>query len=153
VALLQRDLWLAVLDVAARGVEPAAASPAVEELVLAAAAEHQIALLRSPGRRALPLLRARYAAAPTVFLREVLRHREPAAPTGGVGADELVERLTDREVRVLSFLPTTMSNSDIAEQLGVSQNTLKSHLKHIYRKLGVAGRRAAVQAAERHQLL
>jgi LuxR family maltose regulon positive regulatory protein len=54
---------------------------------------------------------------------------------------------------VLTFLPTRMTNDEIAERLGVSVNTLKTHLKHVYRKLGVAGRSEAVAAAERMHLL
>jgi LuxR family transcriptional regulator, maltose regulon positive regulatory protein len=55
-----------------------------------------------------------------------------------------VESLTDRELAVLQLLPTMMSNSEIAAELFVSVNTVKAHLKSLYRKLGVASRRDAV---------
>jgi len=52
--------------------------------------------------------------------------------------------LTDRELTVLSLLPTLMSNAEIAHELYVSINTVKAHLKSLYRKLGVSNRREAV---------
>jgi len=55
-----------------------------------------------------------------------------------------VELLTDRETAVLQYLPTLMSNAEIAAGLHLSINTVKSHLKAVYRKLGVEGRRDAV---------
>jgi LuxR family maltose regulon positive regulatory protein len=55
-----------------------------------------------------------------------------------------VEPLTERERAVLEYLPTMMSNSEIAQQLLVSVNTVKTHLKSVYRKLGVERRRDAV---------
>jgi LuxR family transcriptional regulator, maltose regulon positive regulatory protein len=55
-----------------------------------------------------------------------------------------VEPLTERERAVLEYLPTMMSNTEIAHQLLVSVNTVKTHLKSVYRKLGVDRRRDAV---------
>jgi LuxR family maltose regulon positive regulatory protein len=52
--------------------------------------------------------------------------------------------LTERELSTLRLLPTMMTNAEIAEAQFVSVNTVKSHLKSLYRKLGVAGRREAV---------
>lgn len=61
--------------------------------------------------------------------------------------DALVEQLTERETAVLRYLPTTLSQRDIASELYVSPNTVKTHCAAIYRKLGVGDRRAAVQTA------
>jgi LuxR family maltose regulon positive regulatory protein len=55
--------------------------------------------------------------------------------------------LTGREREVLGRLSTTMDVVEIAAALHISPNTMKTHLKSIYRKLGVAGRREAVRAA------
>jgi LuxR family maltose regulon positive regulatory protein len=76
----------------------------------------------------------------------------------GVAAPEppvavLVEQLTDREMAVLRYLPATMSQRDIASELYVSLNTVKTHCRAVYRKLGVGDRRAAVQAARDLHLL
>jgi LuxR family maltose regulon positive regulatory protein len=53
---------------------------------------------------------------------------------------------------VLSLLPTRQSNVEIADTLGVSLNTVKTHVKHIYRKLGATDRAEAVALAERLRL-
>ncbi len=64
-----------------------------------------------------------------------------------------VEELTDRERDVLRLLPSRLSLREIAAELFVSQNTLKFHLRVIYRKLGVNSRAEAVDAARRLRLL
>jgi LuxR family transcriptional regulator, maltose regulon positive regulatory protein len=65
----------------------------------------------------------------------------------------LHESLSAREVAVLRFLPTMMSNGEIAAELFVSVNTVKTHLKAIYRKLDVPDRREAVRRARELELL
>jgi LuxR family maltose regulon positive regulatory protein len=79
------------------------------------------------------------------------RHQIPAADRGPMSA--LVEQMTDRETAVLRYLPTAMSQRDIATELYVSLNTVKTHCRAIYRKLGVGDRKAAVQAARDAHLL
>jgi LuxR family maltose regulon positive regulatory protein len=64
-----------------------------------------------------------------------------------------VEPLTDRERVVLCYLPAMMSNAEIAGAMHVSINTVKTHLKSLYRKLGVERRRDAVQRARNLELL
>ena len=66
---------------------------------------------------------------------------------------ELLEPLSARESEVLRFLPTMMSNSDIASELFVSVNTVKTHVKSIYRKLDVTRRQDAVRRARQLHLL
>jgi len=56
----------------------------------------------------------------------------------------LIECLTEREREVLSFLPTGLTTTEIAARLYVSVNTAKTHLKTLYRKLGVASRPEAI---------
>jgi LuxR family maltose regulon positive regulatory protein len=65
----------------------------------------------------------------------------------------LLEPLSERELTVLRFLPTMLSNTDIATEMFVSVNTVKTHLKHVYRKLDVSDRRQAVQRARDLRLL
>jgi LuxR family maltose regulon positive regulatory protein len=55
--------------------------------------------------------------------------------------------LTDRELDVLTYLRTPMTASRIAEAMFVSVNTVKTHQRAIYRKLGATGRRDAVRVA------
>lgn len=54
---------------------------------------------------------------------------------------------TRRERQILTQLPECGSNADVARSLSVSENTVKFHLKSIYRKLGVSGRLPAIRAA------
>lgn len=56
----------------------------------------------------------------------------------------IVEELTVREAAVLRLLPTGLSAREIGQELGVSRNTVKTHSKNLYRKLGATGRRQAV---------
>jgi LuxR family maltose regulon positive regulatory protein len=71
---------------------------------------------------------------------------------GGLSA-ALTAPLTDRELMILRFLPTMMTNTEIAAELYVSVNTVKAHLKHLYRKLDVDTRRQAVHRARALGLL
>ncbi|MCW2982685.1 MAG: ATP-dependent transcriptional regulator, MalT-like, LuxR family, partial [Conexibacter sp.] len=59
----------------------------------------------------------------------------------------LEDPLSDRELTVLRYLPTLLSSTEIAGELFVTVNTVKSHLKSVYRKLGVRNRREAVERA------
>lgn len=59
----------------------------------------------------------------------------------------LVDPLSDRELDVLRLLRSDLSGPDIARELSVSLNTLRTHTKSIYSKLGVSSRREAVSRA------
>jgi LuxR family maltose regulon positive regulatory protein len=61
--------------------------------------------------------------------------------------------LTDSELAVLRFLPSHMTNQEIAESLFLSINTIKTHLSSVYRKLGVANRRQAIAQGRRLEML
>lgn len=63
------------------------------------------------------------------------------------------ERLSERELEVLKFVSEGASNSEIANQLHISQATVKSHLVHIFSKLGVTDRTAAVTTALQRGIL
>ena len=64
-----------------------------------------------------------------------------------------IEQLTARELAVLRMLPLRMSNREMAAQLYISVNTLKTHVRAIYRKLDVPHRSAAVHRATALQLV
>jgi LuxR family maltose regulon positive regulatory protein len=61
--------------------------------------------------------------------------------------------LSERELEVLRFLPTVLTASEIADELSVSVNTVKAHLRSIYRKLEASRRREAVVSARERGLL
>jgi LuxR family maltose regulon positive regulatory protein len=65
----------------------------------------------------------------------------------------LIEPLSKRELEVLRLLETDLTGPEIARELVVSLNTLRTHTKNIYGKLGVNSRRAAVRRAEELELL
>ncbi|HEX6524358.1 MAG TPA: LuxR C-terminal-related transcriptional regulator [Streptosporangiaceae bacterium] len=62
-------------------------------------------------------------------------------------APALAEPLTEREQAVLSLLRTSLSVSEIARELYLSTNTVKTHKRAIYRKLGVSSRQEAIERA------
>ena len=69
--------------------------------------------------------------------------QRPPAPAGPAAE----EGLSERELEVLRLLATELSGPEIARQLFVSVNTLRTHTKHIFAKLDVNTRRAAVRRA------
>ena len=79
----------------------------------------------------------------------------PARPveTDRPAAGLVAEHLTERELIVLRYLPTMLKAGEIAADLFVSVNTVKSHLRAIYRKFDVTTRRAAVERAQDLNLL
>ncbi|MFF3019472.1 response regulator [Streptomyces sp. NPDC057939] len=81
------------------------------------------------------------ALAPAVALRLMDRMRTPA------------EALTKRELEVLQLVADGLSNQQISKRLFLSQATVKSHLVHVYAKLGVDSRTAAVAVAGSRRLI
>ena len=59
----------------------------------------------------------------------------------------MIDPLSERELDVLRLLGTDLDGPDIARELVVSLNTVRTHTKNIYAKLGVTSRRAAVRRA------
>ena len=100
------------------------------------AGPHVRSLLGSrPGARGTGPFASRLATARTAVLAE------PAPP------------LSERELDVLTLLPSLLSAGEIAAELTVSVNTVKTHIRSIYTKLGASSRREAVQHAQRRGLL
>jgi LuxR family maltose regulon positive regulatory protein len=77
----------------------------------------------------------------------------PPTSRGGMVVAGLVEPLTARELEVLELLAAGAPNRAIAEQLVVTQETVKKHLSHLFDKLGVANRTQAVARARQLGLL
>lgn len=121
----------------------------LDEVVRRAELEGNVGMFRWPEARTY--VRSRYRSAPTTFLRAVVE--QPMATPKATAVAQLVEQLTEREHLVLQLLPTRLTNAEIAQSLGISLNTVKTHLKHVYRKLEVEHRSEAIAAAERFGLL
>ncbi|MER7007375.1 LuxR C-terminal-related transcriptional regulator [Dactylosporangium sp. NPDC000555] len=84
----------------------------------------------------------------------------PAAPADAaqwgafeVVAEQITEPLTERETLVLQYLRSMLSVAEIATVLSVSSNTVKTHVRHVYRKLGVSRRRDAVRRGRELSLI
>jgi DNA-binding NarL/FixJ family response regulator len=94
----------------------------------------------APRERLFPAIRSaargETVLAPTVATRLVNRMRVPAE-----------EALTSREIEVLGLVARGSSNADVAASLFISEATVKTHLLHIFGKLGVDDRTAAVVSA------
>ena len=86
------------------------------------------------------------------YVAALLRAFTPNAPEA-VGMDTLPEPLSPQELRVLRLIVAGMSNPEIAEELVVSNNTVKTHVKNIYRKLSVGSRDEAQDVARELKLL
>jgi LuxR family maltose regulon positive regulatory protein len=68
-------------------------------------------------------------------------------------AELVLDPITERELEVLKLLDSNLSNRQIAERLFVSLATVKTHTKHVYRKLGVRARHQAIARARELRLL
>ncbi|HEY7259934.1 MAG TPA: LuxR C-terminal-related transcriptional regulator [Trebonia sp.] len=65
----------------------------------------------------------------------------------------LLEALSESEVRVLGYLPTNLTTPEIARELHVSPNTVRTHVKSLYAKLATHHRAEAVERARALSLL
>ena len=82
---------------------------------------------------------------------DVLHGSSPAAQEQS--SSPSAEELSPGELRVLRYLPTNMSRPQIATELSVSVNTVSTHIRSIYAKLGAEDRSAAVHRARALRLL
>jgi LuxR family transcriptional regulator, maltose regulon positive regulatory protein len=149
------DAW--AIDAIARDAihDEAGALRAIERaLDLAEPRGYSNAILRH-GAPIRSLLRRRIAkgTAHRAFAGDLLAVLEQEPGARQTNGSPLLEPLSDRELAVLRFLPTMMSNAEIASEMFVSVNTVKTHLKHIYRKLDVSERRDAVRRGRELHLL
>jgi LuxR family transcriptional regulator, maltose regulon positive regulatory protein len=69
------------------------------------------------------------------------------------GSPPLAEPLSHSETRVLRYLPTKLSAPEIADEMYLSVNTVKTHMRHLYDKLGAHRRHEAVEQARALGLL
>jgi LuxR family maltose regulon positive regulatory protein len=143
--------------------DPAAASGALEQALDLAAREgaffafalHPVAELLS-----------RHAAGCTAhagLVTEILGLLVPGSAAGDApgedhpglvpGSTGPMQALTDSETRILHYLPTNLSAPEIADQLSVSVNTVRTHMRHVYEKLGAHRRAGAVNRARALGLL
>ena len=88
-----------------------------------------------------------------VFAREVLAAFGDTAVFKPSPVQALTDPLSERELEVLRLLGTALTGPEIARELMISINTMRTHTKNIYAKLGVNSRRTAVGRAQELKLL
>ena len=119
--------------------------PSRVEVAVERAAEHgMLQTVAAEGGAVLDLVELAAWRAPSAWMDRLRRAR--ARPGRRPRRPGLVEELTSRERDVLRLLPSRLTLREIASELFVSQNTLKFHLRVIYRKLGVNSRAEAVES-------
>ena len=137
----------------------AAALAQLERALALAEPEGYVRIFVDEGRPMADLLEkaAKHGSSPT-YVRQLLRafgkgeDRTPARQVL-IAPASLIEPLSERELEVLRLLGTDLDGPEMARELMVSLNTLRTHTKNIYSKLGVNSRRAAVRRAEELDLL
>ncbi len=140
-------LVLEALALQAQG-DTAAALGALERALTASEPEGHVRVFMEEGQPMASLLReaAKRGIAPA-HIAELL---DSVAAPGRLSPKKqgLIEPLSERELDVLRLLGSELSGPDIARELMVSLNTLRTHTKNIYTKLGVNNRRAALRRAQ-----
>ncbi len=136
------------------GAETPAALDTLGRAVTLAEPEGYVRLFADEGPPVASLLRllAKDDRVPRGYVRRLLA-ASTGRPDGGASGQPLVDPLSERELDVLRLLASDLDGPDIARELTVSLNTLRTHTKRIYAKLGVTSRRAAVQRAQALHLL
>jgi LuxR family maltose regulon positive regulatory protein len=142
------------LELARRGSGPLG----VAHATLALAQARQDAGDRDGARALLADARRTVEACPdpgplTVALLERAEHRLRIAPSNRSTTVVAPEEFSEREIAVLRLLASQLSQREIGSELFISFNTVKSHSKNIFRKLGVSQRADAVRRARELQLL
>lgn len=103
--------------------------------------------------RALTLAHAGEAMLDPAVQRRLLDAMDAAAPPVPAGRETAtLDDLTAREAEVLTLVAAGLSNAEIAERLFVSQATVKTHINHIFTKIGARDRAQAVHYAYSHGL-
>ena len=90
---------------------------------------------------------------PTEYVRSLLAAFEGPIPQRNEKPQLLIDPLSERELEVLRLLSTNLTTPEMAEELFIGVNTVRSHIKSIYGKLGVHKRSEAVSSAKEMSLL
>jgi DNA-binding NarL/FixJ family response regulator len=117
-------------------------------------ADEDIARALQAGAKAF-ILKDIAADALVACIRDVLAGKTYLAPTAAAKLAERVTQvqLTPRELAALRLLANGQSNKEIATSLEISERTVKTHLAHLFEKLGVTSRTEAVRVATRRGLV
>jgi LuxR family transcriptional regulator, maltose regulon positive regulatory protein len=134
------------------------ASEALRRALVLAEREGHIRVFLNAGPTLTPVLRRVEPDSPGGFHAHAVltagdaeppRADQPAPRRPATPPQPLVDALSKRELDVLRLLDSDLAGPDIARELSVSVNTVRTHTRHIYTKLGVTTRREAVRVAAR----
>ena len=104
-------------------------------------------------RTAVERVAAGEAAIDPAVQRQLIAAVQRGETTPEPDCDELPDGLTPREAEVLTLIAAGLSNGEIADRLVVSGATVKSHVNHLFAKIGARDRAQAVAYAYRHELV
>jgi len=148
--MLQRRMWSAVIEHVAGSRRTATRSFA--EVAVEAETEGFVRLFVDAGPLVARLLNDTLALQPSDYLEAISMQlstpHAPGARHDGACRRDIPALLSQRELEVVRYLPTRLSAIEIAEHLYISYNTLKSHMRSIYRKFGVSSRQELIRRAE-----
>ena len=128
--------------------DPGAAASAVERALDLAEPDGALTMFLLYPAPGLLERHARHRTAHAALIADIqslLAARKLASPPAG--PRPLHEPLSDSEIRVLRYLPTNLTAPEIAGELSVSRNTVKTHMRNVYAKLGTHRRAEAVARA------
>src|SRR6516165_7734327 len=130
-----------------------AANQAAERALALAEPDRPVLPFVITGSRELLEPLPRHETAHAALLTDILDVMHGASPAArDQHASPQPEELSPGELRVLRFLPTNLSRLEIARDLSLSPNTVSTHIRNIYAKLGVGDRSSAVQRARELRL-
>jgi LuxR family maltose regulon positive regulatory protein len=130
-----------------------AANQAAERALGLAAADRLVLPFAMTNARELLAALPPHETAHAKLLADILDILNGLPVTSTEDSAPLSEELSPGELRVLRYLPTNLSRPEIAGELSVSVNTVSTHLRRIYAKLGANGRSDAVKRARELRLL
>jgi LuxR family maltose regulon positive regulatory protein len=130
-----------------------AANQAAERALALAEPDRLVLPFAMTGSRELLEALPRHETAHAALLTDILDVLHGSSVTLQEHPAPLAQELSPSELRVLRYLPTNLSRPEIAGQLSVSVNTIGTHLRSIYAKLGADDRSAAVHRARELRLL
>ena len=142
------EAWLLEADLARRAGDTRRAHEALTQALALAAPHHAGRPFHEFGHAVRPLL-----AGGAGRFGQLEPFAAKVLATLPAPASDLADTLTKREQALLTELPSMRTAEEIADTLFVSVNTVKTHLRGIYRKLGVNRRRDAIAVAREHGLL
>jgi LuxR family maltose regulon positive regulatory protein len=146
---VRHEVVLALLKARATEAPHVEAAKYTSTAIDVAASNGMLQTVASEGADIVGLVEAGAWRAPSHWMDRFRRAVTPVGATRLKNPVDLVDPLTERELDVVRFLPSRLTVREIAGELYISQNTLKFHLKVIYRKLGVSSRAEASEVARR----